>query len=99
MGEEKPKTKNTDEENRHRQVGAIQKFVESDTVPFDHALDEIAGPSFHSRLFVAGPAFTQNARAHQWRQGQRNKTGGQNRYNDRDGKLLENSTDQSRHKY
>src|SRR5205085_7682039 len=84
MGEEKPETKNTDDENRHRQVGAIKEFVESNTVPFDHTFDEITGPFFHSRLFVPGSAFTQNARAHQWSQGQRDKTGRENRHNDRD---------------
>src|SRR5438045_5473071 len=99
MAEEKPETNNTDEEDRHRQVGAIKKFVESATVPTDHALDEIPGPSFQSRLFVAGPAFTQNARAHQRRQGQGNQTGGENRRDDRDRKFLEDASEQSRQKH
>ena len=74
MGEEKPETKNAREQDRHSQPRAIEKLVERPAVGSDHALDEIAGVPFHPGAFMAGPALTQNARAHQRREGQRHKT-------------------------
>src|SRR5438552_8350990 len=74
MSKEKPETENASEQDRNGQPGAVEKFIESTAVDIDHAFDEIARPFFHPRAFMAGPAFAEDARAHQWRQRQRNKT-------------------------
>ena len=74
MSEEEPKAENTNEQNRNRQPGAIEKSIQRPTVGVNHALDKIAGPPFHARASMAGSAFTQNPRAHQRRQSQGDKT-------------------------
>ena len=74
MSEEKPETENANEQDRNCQPGTIEKSVQRTAVGIDHAFDEIARPFFHPRAFMAGPAFAENARAHQRRQGQGNKT-------------------------
>src|SRR5262249_34988111 len=68
MGEEKPKTKDADEQDRHGQISAIQKLIQCDAVGIDDSLDEITGPLLHSRAPVAGAAFVENSRTHQRRQ-------------------------------
>ena len=68
MSKEKPEAKNTNEEDRNRQPGAVEKFIKSSAIRVDDAFDEIAGPLFHPRAFMAGSTFTENARAHQRRQ-------------------------------
>ena len=93
MGEEKEKANDTSEQDWNGQPRSIQKFVQRAAVPVDHALDEIAGPLFHSRALVTGSAFTKNARAHQRRQRQRNQTGRENGDNDCNRKFLENSAE------
>src|SRR5262249_8705817 len=65
MSKEKEKADDTDEQDRHRQVGAVEKPVERATVPVDHALNEIASPLFHSGAFMARASLTENARTHQ----------------------------------
>ena len=94
MGKEKPQTKNTDEHNRHSEPRAIEKPVERATVGCDHAFDEIARVPFHPGAFVTGFALAQNARAHQWRQRQRDKPRRENGHDNRDGKFAENATEQ-----
>src|SRR5439155_3512014 len=69
MGEKKPEPKNASEENRNGQPGAIEKFVQGPAIRCDHALDEIAGPSFHPCALMSGRAFAQNARAHKRSEG------------------------------
>src|SRR4029453_16151380 len=65
--EEKPKADDASEKDRYRQIRAVKKTIECAAVPIDHTLDEIAGPTLHSRLFVARPAFIKNSCAHQRR--------------------------------
>src|SRR5262249_50878195 len=65
--EEEPETKNASDDDRHSEPCAIEEPVERATVGSDHAFDEIARVPFHPRAFVAGPALTEDARAHQRR--------------------------------
>src|SRR5205823_13435286 len=95
MSEEKDKTDDTSEQDRNCQPRPIQEFVQGPAVCLYHALDEIAGPFFHSGFFVAGSPFTQNARAHQGRECQRNETGRENSDDDGNRKFLKDSAKQS----
>src|SRR5207247_10435287 len=65
MSKEKPETKNTNEEDRNGQPGAVEKFIKSSAIRVDDAFDEIAGPLFHPRAFMAVSTLTEHARAHQ----------------------------------
>ena len=93
MGEEKDKADDTTEQDWDSQPSAIEKSIKSAAIGSDDALNEIAGPFFHPRPFMAGPAFAKNARAHQWSQGQGNKTRGENRHDDGDRKFLEDASE------
>src|SRR5439155_12853033 len=95
MREEKPETKNAREQDRHSKPCAIEKLIEHPAIGSDHALNEVAGVPFHPGAFMAGPALTQDASAHQRRKRQRHKARGENGYDDRDGKFAKDSAKQS----
>ena len=95
MREEKPKTKNASEQDRHSKPCAIEKLVEHPAVGSNHALDEIAGVPFHPGAFMSGPALTQDARAHQRCQASTKQARGENGHDDRDGKFAEDAAEQS----
>src|SRR5689334_6142465 len=98
MSEEEPKTDDANEQDGHGQISAVKKTVERDTVPIDDAFDEVTRPSFHSRLFVARSALTQNARAHQRGESERYQAGGKDCYDDGYRKLLKDPAEQARKK-
>ena len=70
MGEEKPKTDDADEQDRHGQISAVEELVERPAVGSDHTLNKVAGPLFHPGPLVTRLAFAEDSRAHQGRESQ-----------------------------
>src|SRR6266550_451061 len=99
MGKEKPQPEKASEEDRHREPGAIEKFVQDPAIRCDYALNKIAGPFFHSCALMSGPAFAQNPRAHKRSKGEGNESRSENGNDNRDRKFAKDPTQQTGQKY
>ena len=76
----------------------VEEPIKGAAVKTQDRLEETVGEAFHPRPALPGFMLAQKPRAHEWSEGERDKTRRKNRNDDCDGELPKNPAEQSRHK-